>query len=522
MSSSQHSSSRGATVRAQTPLPATGHASVYGAPQAGQGQPRSHAAHSANPKSAKGSGAPKAVLVVLAVVAVVYLAGVAFFSGHFMPRTTLDGSDVSLRTPDDLASHLAADFSSYQLEVGGDGVSLTVGTQDIDYSLDAQAYYDSGLAQQSAWTWPVTSITGASLQSDLKQTFDEDKLASLVGAAVDAANASATQPQNASLSYDSSSKAFTVTPEQLGTAVDATSVLSEVENALSTMQSTLTLGDEALLRPALTADSDAMKAALDQANKVVAATQTLTANGTTVATVEADQIAGWVTVADDGTVSVDTDAIKSWTQGDLSTQLDTVGTTRTYTRADGKQVSVSGGTYGWNVDGAALAETLAANISAASAQTVEVPWKSQGAQWAQGTPDWGARYIDVDLAEQHARMYDESGSLIWESDFVSGNTSQGHPTPEGVYAINSYKGTNQTLLGLDENHDGQPDYKSHVDYWMPFIDNLVAFHDAPWRSRFGGTIYQTNGSHGCVNLPSSKAVDLYNITQVGDVVVVHS
>ena len=57
---------------------------------------------------------------------------------------------------------------------------------------------------------------------------------------------------------------------------------------------------------------------------------------------------------------------------------------------------------------------------------------------------------------------------------------------------------------------------------MPFVDNMVAFHDAPWRGTFGGTIYRGNGSHGCINLPSANAQALYGLVQVGDVVVVHS
>ena len=74
---------------------------------------------------------------------------------------------------------------------------------------------------------------------------------------------------------------------------------------------------------------------------------------------------------------------------------------------------------------------------------------------------------------------------------------------------------------------GDPTYISYVDYWMPFVGNLVAFHDASWRSSFGDDIYKSNGSHGCVNLPADKAnqplqLKLYHIIKVGDVVVVHS
>ena len=168
-----------------------------------------------------------------------------------------------------------------------------------------------------------------------------------------------------------------------------------------------------------------------------------------------------------------------------------MGASRTYTTPYGKQVSVSGGTYGWNVNGNELASSISANIKTGTAASIDIPWKQTASTVNPGGADWGKRYIDVDLAEQHARMYDESGSLVWETDIVSGNSTRGHGTPEGVYFINN-KAMNQTLIGLDENHDGDPDYKTPVTYWLPFVDNLVAFHDAWWRGRFGGSIYQSN------------------------------
>jgi lipoprotein-anchoring transpeptidase ErfK/SrfK len=77
------------------------------------------------------------------------------------------------------------------------------------------------------------------------------------------------------------------------------------------------------------------------------------------------------------------------------------------------------------------------------------------------------------------------------------------------------------LLGSDEDDDGEPDYETPVTYWMPFVDNSIGFHDAYWRSSFGGTIYTYGGSHGCINLPTSAAQSLYDIIEVGTVVVVH-
>ena len=96
----------------------------------------------------------------------------------------------------------------------------------------------------------------------------------------------------------------------------------------------------------------------------------------------------------------------------------------------------------------------------------------------------------------------------------------GRGTPTGTFALNA-KRTDEMLIGADENHDGQPDYKSHVNYWMPFVGNSVGLHDATWRSRFGGTIYAWNGSHGCVNLPYDDAERLYELINVGATVYVH-
>ena len=60
-----------------------------------------------------------------------------------------------------------------------------------------------------------------------------------------------------------------------------------------------------------------------------------------------------------------------------------------------------------------------------------------------------------------------------------------------------------------------------VNRWMRFTNNSIGLHDASWRNEFGGEIYKTNGSHGCVNLPKEAAYQLYDMTSVGTTVIVH-
>ena len=120
-------------------------------------------------------------------------------------------------------------------------------------------------------------------------------------------------------------------------------------------------------------------------------------------------------------------------------------------------------------------------------------------------------YIEIDITNQVLYYY-QNGVLSFTTDVVTGNLGTGKGTPTGVYSIRG-KATNMTLTGTG--------YSSHVDYWMNFIGNSYGIHDADWRSSFGGTIYKTNGSHGCVNVPPEVMGTLYDMVEVGTPVVLY-
>lgn len=113
-------------------------------------------------------------------------------------------------------------------------------------------------------------------------------------------------------------------------------------------------------------------------------------------------------------------------------------------------------------------------------------------------------YVELDLSRQRVWMYVD-GKCILDTPCVTGNVAGGYATPPGIFYL-TYKTTDTNLEGY--NSDGS-EYSSHVNFWMPF-NGGIGFHDADWRSYFGGNIYMTNGSHGCVNLPYSAARTLYN------------
>ena len=55
---------------------------------------------------------------------------------------------------------------------------------------------------------------------------------------------------------------------------------------------------------------------------------------------------------------------------------------------------------------------------------------------------------------------------------------------------------------------------------MPFVYGQ-GLHDADWQPEFGGDVYKTNGSHGCINLPPDQAEVIYNAIDGGYPIILY-
>ena len=476
----------------------------------------------ATSRSHRGSLARIALLSIVVLFVVVYLGGVWTARHYFLPNTTLNGEEVSLQNASQVAANHTKATEGYKIDITGDGFELSMNETDIKLCSDGEAYVKEALDQINAWAWPLELTSKHDLKSSESVTFDHEAANDIMKKALDEFNQNATQPTDASLSYDQGTHTFSIAPEQVGTALDSEKVLQATDQALVNLDRQLVLTEDDLAQPKLKSDDAQLTKAAEEANKKLSAVQKLKVGDKDVVEVNADYIGKWITVNENYEVTVNTDAIVEWARGDLSDQFDTVGASRSYTRPDGKQASVKGGSYGWTIDGAALGQQISDHIKNGETATIDIPMQQTADNWNPGGQDWGPRYIDIDISEQHVRLYDASSNLIWESDCVTGNPNQGHDTPEGVYQINNNKESGDVELeGPIDDKTGEPEYISHVTYWMPFVWNAVALHDASWRYSFGGDIYKNDGSHGCVNLPSEKAAELYDLCQVDDVVVVH-
>ena len=152
---------------------------------------------------------------------------------------------------------------------------------------------------------------------------------------------------------------------------------------------------------------------------------------------------------------------------------------------------------------------MLASIENGETVTKQPAWSHEGKTWGVNG-DIGDTYIEVDMGAQHMWAY-KDGALVIDTDVVTGNISRNYGTPAIVAAI-QYKDRDAVLRG--------DNYATPVKYWMPFYGNY-GIHDAGWRSEFGGTIYLTNGSHGCVNTPPAAMKVIFETMESGTPVVLY-
>lgn len=263
------------------------------------------------------------------------------------------------------------------------------------------------------------------------------------------------------------------------------------------------------------ADSDLVKKSLKEANAYLDVTVTCNFTPATgeaaTETVGKDQIAKWLIVGNDGlSVSLDGENMATYCT-ELAKKHDvSKKKTGQFKTTGGSVINVPVTSSGQTVDGNKLYEAIAEAINNKKSATVEAVYSEAKEEETGEYVTYGGNYCEVDLTNQMVYVY-KNGELVVSSQCVTGCISKGHGTPTGVYSIFS-RDKDRYLRG-----DG---YKSWVNFFIPF-NGGIGFHDASWRSTFGGNIYLYSGSHGCINMPYSAAKKLYENVTLDEKVIVY-
>lgn len=290
-----------------------------------------------------------------------------------------------------------------------------------------------------------------------------------------------------------------IKPEFYGTQIDENLFIKKIINNIENNINSINLDEDDLyIKPSILNNNKNLLQKVETFNKCVN-TQFSYLFGDIKETVSKEMISNWIYLDNKGKIIFDENSMLLYIK-ELANKYNTFGTTRTFITTTGEKIKVPAGDYGWAISQTKEVENLKNDLLKGGIIQREPTWlyTGYGTYVNNNGSDISNNYVEINISKQHLWVY-VNGELKVESDFVSGNESNGNGTPSGVFGI-TYKTKNATLKGQG--------YSTPVDYWMPFNMN-IGMHDASWRNSFGGTIYKTSGSHGCINLPPTKAEEIY-------------
>lgn len=442
---------------------------------------------------------------------VILLAGAASYVGMaqryrqvYLPNTQINGLDASGKTAEEMRRLITEETRAYVLKLeerGGKTEEIT--GEAIDLHPEFDGTLEVLLTKQKPYEWGVyqLGLRSAVHAIETMTVYEEEALQKELEALSCLRPEEQTEPQNAAISSYVSGQGYSVIPEQEGSVVIKEALFEAAVAQIQTLQETLSLEEAGVYQePEFRRDDETLIKALDTMNQYAGVTITYQF-GEKTELLNGDRIQEWISLSEDGTVDLDASGIASYVE-ELAATYNTSNKAKTLKTSYGTTIQVTGGSYGWRINQSEEAKELEALIRSGESQTREPVYGQTAA--SHGEQDYGSTYVELNLTAQHLFFYKE-GKLVVESDFVSGNLARGWGTPAGTYPL-TYKQKNAVLKG--EN------YRTPVDYWMPF-NGGIGMHDATWRSSFGGTIYKTNGSHGCINLPHQVAKTIYENISAG-------
>lgn len=443
-------------------------------------------------------------LWILAGIFLAYLAASVYFMEHFFLGTAVNGENVEFQTVKQVNSLILEQAEGYGLtllERGGTEESVTA--QQLGMSFSETENVRNYKRVQNGFLWPRMFWQQDTYQIAPDITFDEETFDETLASLSCVREGEEPEDARVELTADG----YELYPEQQGSRIKEDVLKEQVRAAAETLTETVDLEEAGCYEaPSLTADSPEiteLAAKLDQ----WFATEVTYEFGSQTEVVDSSVVAGFIQL-DGCEASLSEEAVRAWVAG-LADRRDTYKKSRQFNSTLRGVITVSGGNYGWQIDQETETAALLASVEKGETVTKQPAWSREGKAWGDNN-DVGDTYIEVDMGAQHMWAY-KDGALLIDTDVVTGNISRNYGTPSMVAAI-QYKDRNAVLRG--------DNYATPVKYWMPFYGNY-GIHDASWRREFGGTVYLTNGSHGCVNTPPAAMKVIFENMDSGTPVVLY-
>lgn len=422
---------------------------------------------------------------------------------HFYYGSQINNINVSGKTVQEANGLLASELSSYTMNLklrGGKNEQIRASDIGLKYTSDGEVLDFKD--RQNAFKWISAFFSAKNSKMTEEVSYDKKLLKERLYKSSFFDSKNIIEPKNPTFEY--TDKGYVIVPEVLGNKVNEDILYNYVSSAILKDETTTDLeAIKCYVNPQYTSNSQKIIDVKNMLNKYALSKITYTF-GSNKEVLDGSTINKWLKVDDKFSVTFDEGKVKTYVST-LSSNYNTVGKARSFKTTSGQTINVNGGDYGWSINTAKETEALIKSIKEGQIITKEPTYSQTALSHESG--DIGNSYVEIDMGRQHLWFY-KNGTLIAEGNVVTGNIRD-HATPAGVFKL-KYKEKNATLKG--------PGYEAPVTYWMPF-NNGIGMHDASWRGEFGGNIYKSNGSHGCVNQPINLAKTIFDNIQVGTPVV---
>lgn len=448
---------------------------------------------------------------MIGILAALYIGLSVYYAGGFSYGTWVNGVYCTGKAVSEVNEELLAKETYREITLlVPDGTKETISMDEIGYRSDYSGPLLQIRASQKPWLWYQNLGIQARSQRILPEgSLDEDKFSAAFDALDFVKNRKNDNEYSVSIQKTENGYELVNEREQV---LDYALCKETVKEAILHGEAVCDLAAaDCYTSLPLTAD---MQAVLDVWERVEAFLNCgiVYRFGRELESISPAVVSDWIVVEDgkfaedqDGNFLIDREKLEAYVD-ELADRYDTVGAQRQFQATRGDVVTISGGTYGNLIDRQAEKQYLYQAFLENRREVHEPSYLQEAKE--KGRDDIGDTYIEVDMGNQHMYYY-ENGKLCIETPIVTGDMMKKRDTPAMVCFVYA-KQKNRVLRG--------PGYASPVRYWMP-VKGGIGIHDARWRDAFGGDIYKTQGSHGCINTPEEAMQQLYDMVEIGTPVV---
>ncbi len=445
--------------------------------------------------------------IVILVLLIGYFGGSVYYSGKYLPGTSINGIDVGGLNLTKAKEKVSQGVKDHQIVLKfNDGKNESINSSQLGLGYNENNTINKVLDKQSSFGWVGALMNSKDYAVKDVITVDEQALTSGLQSLEHMKAENQVAPTDAYVQYKDGK--FSIAKETEGSTIQFDQLLNSVKTALANGKTTINVRKEnCYVQPAVKEDNQDLKNKLSAANEYCKSVISYKTSSGKEFTLDGSVMLDWLTKKDDGTYVRDDSVFKENVLAfvkKMAVSYNTVNQSTTFKGSDGAMHTVTGGTYGIRVMPATETAEVMELIKQNKSDINRTP-RTTGKSSSDENGGLGNTYVEVNITKQHMWFY-KNGSCILQSDFVSGLESDPkRTTPNGAYYI-YFKQRNRVLRG-ERNPDGTWPYEAPVKYWMAF-NGGIGFHDLH-RSAYGGEIYKTNGSHGCINLSESVAASLY-------------